>query len=303
MKTKKLILINGSILTFTSLILRSIGISFSIYISNKIGSTQVGIFELLMSIYMFFTTFALSGINLACTRIVTENIADGKLDSIKLTVRKCLLFSCFFGTFSSFILCISAPFLSKIVLHNQVSNIVFYIISLSLPFVSMSSCLNGYFLAIRKAFKSAVVQILEQIVKIAIISFLISKLLPSNVDFAITSLVIGTSISEIISFCTLYFLYFTERNKFQTYRYTNPNLSKKILRISMPVAVTSYIRSFLSSLKQTLIPLTLQKSGLSNQESLSFYGIINGMVFPVILFPNILITAFSRIAHSRIFIF
>lgn len=303
MKTKKLILVNGIILTFTSLILRTIGISFSIYISNKIGSTAVGIFELLMSVYSFFVTFALSGINLACVRIVTDDLAYEKINNIKFTVKKCLLYSCSFGVTSSFILCLFAPFLSRVVLHSQVSNVVFYVISISLPFVSMSSSLNGYFLAVRKANKNAIIQVLEQIIKIAIILFLFNKLLPKNVDFAIRFLVIGTSISEIISFLTLYFLYKIDQNKLRTFRYEDTNLSQKILRISIPVAVTSYIRSFLSSIKQILIPLSLQNAGLSNYEALSFYGTINGMVFPVILFPNILITAFSRITCSRIFAF
>ena len=300
MKTKKLLLINGSILTFTSLILRSITLFFGIYISNKIGSTAIGIFELLMSIYAFFVTFALSGLNLACTRIITDNLATGNLNIIKQTTHKCMLFSCFFGTFSSFMLCLFATFFSKSILHNQVSFIVFYIISISLPFVSMSSSLNGYFLAVRKVFKSAVIQALEQIIKITLIVFLINRFIQTSVDYVIMSLVIGTTISEIISFCMLYILYIKDIKNFSHSRYVSNGISKEILRISIPVAVTSYIRSFLSSIKQILIPLSLQKTGLSQFESLSFYGIINGMVFPVILFPNILITAFSRITYSRI---
>ncbi len=300
MKTKKLLLINGSILTFTSLILRSITLFFGIYISNKIGSTAIGIFELLMSIYAFFVTFALSGLNLACTRIITDNLATGNLNIIKQTTHKCMLFSCFFGTFSSFMLCLFATFFSKSILHNQVSFIVFYIISISLPFVSMSSSLNGYFLAVRKVFKSAVIQALEQIIQITLIVFLINRFIQTSVDYVIMSLVIGTTISEIISFCMLYILYIKDIKKFSHSRYVSNGISKEILRISIPVAVTSYIRSFLSSIKQILIPLSLQKAGLSQFESLSFYGIINGMVFPVILFPNILITAFSRITYSRI---
>lgn len=302
LKKKNLFFINGSILTFTSLILRSIGMSFSIYISNKIGSEATGVFELVMSIYLFFVTFASSGLNLACTRLVTEDIACGKKENVKSTVKKCLLFSAFFGSISSFTLCIVAPYLSKVILHNQVSSLPFYAISISLPFVSMSSCINGYFSAVRHVFKSAIVQIFEQIVKITFISFLISRFLPLTVDFAIISLVLGTTISEVSSFCALYILYKFEKRKLINYRYEPNNLSKKILHISMPVAITSYIKSGLSSVKQILIPISLEKSGLSCSEALSFYGMINGMVFPVILFPNILIGAFSRFTYSRIFL-
>ncbi len=293
LRKKSLFFINGILLTFTSLILRLIGMSFSIYISNKIGSKATGVFELVMSIYMFFVTFALSGINLACTRVVTEDIANGSNENVKATVKKCLLYSLFFGSISSLAICILAPFLSNVILHNQVSSLPFYAISISLPFVAMSSCINGYFSAVRHVAKSAFVQILEQIIKIFSISFLISRFMPSTVDFTIISLVLGDSLSEIISFLILYFLYRLEKRKLIDYRYSPSKLSKKILSISMPVAITSYIKSGLSSLKQILIPISLEKYGLGCSDALSFYGMINGMAFPVILFPNLLIMAFS----------
>lgn len=296
MKKIKFFLINGIILTCTTLILRTIGMFFNIYISNKIGSESVGVFELVMSVYFFFVTFSLSGINLACIRIVSEELAYGNDTNIKSATRKCLFFSLAFGLFSGLTLFIFAPYISSTFLHNKVSCFPFYVISLSLPFVSMSSCINGYFSAIRQVKKTAFVQILEQIIKISIICFLLSLLAPESVDFAIISLVVGEAISEACSFFILYFLYkLNQRNLKQTRSSVKCNFSKKILRISVPVAITSYIRSGLSTIKQLLIPLRLEKSGLSCKEALSQYGLINGMVFPLLLFPNIVITTFANL--------
>lgn len=75
----KKFLINGLVLTFTSLIMRSIAIIFNIYISNKIGAEAVGLFSLVMSIYLFFVTIATSGLNLACTYLVAEQFARKEL--------------------------------------------------------------------------------------------------------------------------------------------------------------------------------------------------------------------------------
>ena len=66
-------------LTFTSLIMRSIAMIFNIYISNKIGAEAVGLFSLVMSIYLFFVTIATSGLNLACTYLVAEQFARKEL--------------------------------------------------------------------------------------------------------------------------------------------------------------------------------------------------------------------------------
>ena len=55
--------------------MRTIGMFFNVYISNKIGTEAIGIYQLIMSVYMFAITLANSGINLATTRIVSEQQA------------------------------------------------------------------------------------------------------------------------------------------------------------------------------------------------------------------------------------
>jgi len=56
----KLFIINGILLTCTSVIMRLVGMAFGVYISKKIGSEAVGVFGLIMSVYMFSITVATS---------------------------------------------------------------------------------------------------------------------------------------------------------------------------------------------------------------------------------------------------
>src|SRR5699024_6105162 len=42
-----------------------------------------------------------------------------------------------------------------------------------------------------------------------------------------------------------------------------------------------------------IIPTRLEKSGISCSNALSQYGIINGMIMPVITFPTVLIASYS----------
>ena len=71
----KVFLLNGILLTITGLVMRTIGMFFNVYISNKIGTEAIGIYQLIMSVYMFSVTLANSGIHLATTRIVSEQEA------------------------------------------------------------------------------------------------------------------------------------------------------------------------------------------------------------------------------------
>lgn len=266
---------------------------FNVYISNKIGTEAIGVFQLIMSIYMLFITLGSSGINLATTRIISEQMAYGLESEIKIALKKCILYSLFVSTFSCIFLFLFSPVISTYWLHSKVSSIPLKIIAISLPFISLSSCINGYFSALRNVKKTAITQIFEQILKIFIITFLMNYFMPSGIEYACNSLVLGSTISEIISFLLLFFFYKLDVRKKKNISITNNNYTKQILKITLPIAFTSYIRSGLSTLKQILIPISLEKSGLSCQRALSQYGIINGMVIPLILFPCTFISSFS----------
>lgn len=248
-----------------------------------------------MSVYMLFVCFASSGVNLATSRIVSEQMAYGKEDGMKVAVRKCINYSLFMGTVSAVLLFLFAPFISTYWLHSKVSYIPLRIIAVSLPFLSVSSSINGYFSAIRNVKKTALSQVLGQIVQIYFVSFFINYFLPSGIEYACISLVLGSTISEIASFLLLSFSYKREVRKKKCIMNRGDNYTKQILRITLPIAFTSYVRSGLSTLKQILIPIRLEKSGISCEKALAQYGMINGMAMPLIMFPCSFISSFSML--------
>ena len=104
-------------------------------------------------------------------------------------------------------------------------------------------------------------------------------------------------LSEIISFVYIYIVYLLDKKKYEksTQTILNGNYNKRILRISIPIAITSYIRSGLTTLKQIIIPSSLEKSGINCSASLASYGIISGMALPIIMFPDILVKSFASL--------
>ena len=295
MKLIKTFLINGIILTTTSLILRCIGMFFNAYISQKIGAEAVGLYSLVMSIYGFAVTISLSGINLATTKIVAEELATGNNGNVRKVVKKCLIFSLFFSCTASLLLITFSPIICRVWLHNRISCVPFYIISTSLPFISMSSCFMGYFSAVRNTIKPASDEILEQILKVTLISSLLKHFMPCGLEYICISLILGNIISEVASFIYIYMLYKFDKRKFDGYSPTRALFDKRILKITIPIGLTSFIRSGLSTLKQILIPLGFEKSGNTSKQALSNYGLISGMAMPLILFPNTIVLAFSSL--------
>ena len=295
MKTLKIFVLNTLILLFSSVILQVIGMFFNIYISNTIGEEAVGVFSLVMSVYMFGITLASAGINISATRVVSEELACKNETDAKKVAQRCVLFSLIFGVCASLIFFVFADFITIHCLHNRISKNVIYLICIALPFISMSSAINGYFTAVRRVYKNAFAKFFEEFVKIACSAILLKSFMPDGIDYACYSLILADVISEITSFLHLYILYLRDkRGSLEESRYKDlESYNKRILRITIPVALTSYLRSGLSTIKQLIIPSSLQRSGMNSSNSLIAYGIVHGMAMPIIMFPVSLITSAS----------
>ena len=297
MKTLKLFIFNTLILLFSSIILQIIGMFFNIYISNTIGEEAVGVFTLVMTVYLFGITLASAGINISATRIVAEELASNNEVGAKKAAQRCIFFSLVFGISASIIFFLGSDFIVKTCLNNHISKNVIYLICIALPFISMSSAVNGYFTAVRRVYKNAIAKFFEEFVKIVCTAFLLSTLMPSGINYACYSLILADVISEVLYFIYLYSLYkLDKRKELVESRFKDlDSYNKRILRITIPVALTSYLRSGLSTIKQLIIPSSLQKSGMNSSNSLIAYGIVNGMAMPIIMFPVILVTSFSSL--------
>ena len=275
MRKAKLFFINGIILTITALAMRGIGLVFNIYVANKVGSEAIGIFSLIMSVYSFAITVATSGLGIACTCIVSEEFAKKNYINGLKAVKTCILFAIFLGLASSFLVIIFAPIISSTWLKSSVSEMPIYLISLGLPLISVSSVIGGYFSSVEKPYNSAISQILETSVKIIVSIFLLYINNNKDVESICISLILADVISEIFSFSLNIIFYLIDRRKYISKRSLPMQMKRKIFKIAFPISITSCIRSGLSSLKQFLIPIRLELSGVSYSLAVSNYGLIS----------------------------
>ena len=89
---KGTLLKNAIILTVTSFILRSLGMFLRSYMSNKIGAEGMGLYQLIISIYVLATTLVTAGISTAITKLISDAYAKNESESkIKKIMQKALL--------------------------------------------------------------------------------------------------------------------------------------------------------------------------------------------------------------------
>ncbi|MBQ8818429.1 MAG: polysaccharide biosynthesis protein [Clostridia bacterium] len=306
-------MLNGMLLAIVALIMRTVAVAFNVYISNKIGAVAMGLFSLISTVYGFGITFATSGINLATTRLIAQAIGDSNTDldireseeksaKINCILKRCVIYSLVFGSIATVVLYTFADEIGINILRDERTVRSLKVLALTFIPIATSSVLSGYFSAVRRVYKNAVIQILGQGIKIYACIAFISLLGAKDTESACLSVVCGGALAEILSFAIGLLLFFIKRpKKKQALTDTEKkSTTKDVIANALPLALSAYMRSALVTIEHILIPLGLEKSGSSRDMSLAAYGIVGSMVFPLVLFPSAISASFAGLLIPEI---
>ena len=292
-------LANGALMTSVALLLRGLAVAFNAYITKKIGAEALGLYTLLGSVYSFALTLALSGINLTTTRLVSDGLGEKSNIKVRISMRKCICYALFFGVLSSIALLSFAETLSLNVLKDARVIKPLRLCAATLPLISLSACFNGYFTAVRRVYKNAISQITEQLARMLFCITLLNFFFGKDMESCCIALVLGGALAEMLSFCISLFFFVFDRKTIgantteKLPKNTEKKITKKMLSIGLPLALSTYFRSALLTIEHILIPIGIEKSGSNRAESLVAYGTLQSMVMPLVLFPSAIIHSFS----------
>lgn len=302
MRRKKLI-INAIIMTFSTIIFGFVSMAFRVYLSHKIGTEGMGLFQLIMSVYMMAVTFSCAGIRIAITRLVAEQVGKGNQGAIKSIVNKGCLYSLFFSLTASIILFNYAEYVSVEFLKDPRAINSLKILSYGLPFIGISSCLNGYFYGAREVVKSVSAEIIEQFVMMGVVVLAVNLFTDTSVENVCALISVGFALGNIISTIYAYLLCSLKTQPLNRNIVCMKRSKCKMMditKIALPVASSSYIQSGLRTIEDILIPNALRMSGTSVVTSLSIFGMIKGMALPIINFPAVFLSSFATLIIPEI---
>ncbi len=285
---------NAILLSAAALLIRTVGVSFQVYISNRAGAEAMGLFSLLSGVYGFALTLATSGIHLGVTRLVIDAIGENKRERVPAAMRRATAYALCFGVLAALLLFLFAEKIGTHWLKDVRTVSSLRLLAFTLPLISLSSAWSGYFTAVRRPYKNAAVQVLEQAFKIGATMYLLSVWIGGGVEDTCCALVLGGALAEVLSFVVDLTLYLLDKKKsFAAKKLPAQGEGRKLLSITLPIALTAYVRSALLTIQQILIPEGLRNSGVSHSAALIAYGSIQSMALPIILYPAALISSFS----------
>ncbi len=282
---------NTVVLVATSLILRTVGMVFRVWQADKIGSQGMGLYQLIFSVYMLAATFSTAGVSTAVTRLVADNEPKGER-AVKSVMRAATLVTMAVAAVSVFAVYVFAKPIAVHFLKDARAIPAIKILSFSLPFMGMSSCFRGYFIARRKTLQPSLVQLLEQAVRIAVVVGCVTAWAHKGLTYTAAAVLLGDTVAEIVSFLINWLLYVKDRRKMPTGTELS-GVFKKVMHIAVPITGTCYLGSVLHTVESLLVPLKLTVFHGSKGRGLELFGAIRGMALPTLFFPASFLSSLS----------
>lgn len=293
---KRIFYKNTAVMTSCSLILRLLGILFRIIVSNRIGAEGMGLYQLVYSVYVLGTTFAVGGLVTAVTRIAAQRLATGDQPGLDRLMQVCTRISWIVGGVSALLLYGGAPIISQLIGDNRGETSI-ALCGIALPFIGVSASLKGYFLARRKAWPPCLSQIVEQIARIGSILWMLVAVWDGSLEQACVIIILGDALSETTACVYLLIAYRKDRKHGFTNTTPSANASvstlRPLLHIALPLTAGRYLTTALRTVENLLVPARLSLYTRSDALALSQFGAVKGMALPLIFFPSALLMTIS----------
>lgn len=190
------------------------------------------------------------------------------------------------------IILFSADFIASTLLKEPKAALILIAMALTLPFVSISSVLKGYFAGKQNMMPHATSNIIEQIIRLIIIIIILPILMQKSVMHAVIGLILLTIISEISSIIVFFFFLPKHINLHTNLRPTK-DITKNILDISLPTVSSRIVGNIGYFFEPIILTNLLLISGYSNSYILAEYGAYNAYSISLLTMPSFFIAAIA----------
>lgn len=278
-----IILIIGGFLT------KILGMFIKIVMTRLLGTKGIGTYMLISPTFTLLIGLASLGMPVAISKLVAEDKRNNK-NLVFSSIPIVMIINIIIMATLIFI----SPFIAEKLLNEPKTYYALLAIGMVLPFISISSILRGYFFGKEKMIPHVVSNITEDLVRLIILSIGIPYFLQRGIEYAMAFIVLSNIASELTSIFILFF--FLPKNFKITKKDIKPikNNIKEIMNIGLPTTGSRLIGSIGYFLEPIILTYALLKIGLTNDQIITEYGIINGYIMPLLLLPSFFTMAISQ---------
>lgn len=277
---KKNSFVEGTVIaTVFIFLVKILGMLYVVPFYSIVGSRGAALYSYAYNIYLIFLSISSAGIPNAISKLISEYETLGYLEAKTRTYKISKKIISLLSILSFILLFIFAKPIAHLIIGdmtggNTINDIAFVIrcVSVSILVVPFLSITKGYLQGHKIMTPSSVSQLIEQVVRIAIMllgSYLIYKVFNGTLTLAVGISLLGAFFGALVA--DLYLLIKIKHNKkdlhldkqYKKDSITNKEIIKKIASYSIPIIIINLITNVYSSTDMILVSRTIQHLGYS----------------------------------------
>lgn len=276
-----------AVVTIFSIITRTLGFFFRVFLSRKLGAEGLGIFQMASSILGLFLTLVSSGIPLATAKQVSKYLSSNDYAKKYKTVSSALIIAIVVSVIASFIIFALKSFWNIVLTDSRAVEILIILIP-SVLTSAVYSVFRGALWGHSDYFNCGLTELIEQIIRFALTFIFLLNI--TDMFVAAKYSAIAFNITCLFSAVIVMFIYFKRgRLNFKIGEYKN------IFKSALPVTGIRVANSFVQPLTTLIIPNMLVVCGYAANEAISSFGVVMGMTFPMLFVPMSVVGSISMV--------
>lgn len=273
----------AAILTASTLIVKIVGLLFSVPLMNLVDPKSMGYFNAAYDIFAVFLMLSTAGLPIAVSRMVGTAYSQGRRKEADrvFSVAFWLFFA--IGLAGCLVMFLGSEQIAALT-GSPGANYAIMALAPTLFFVSVMSALRGYFQGRSSMTPTAVSQTIEAIGKVIIgigLAVYILQVYENSDDWAVVGAIIGVSVSSCLGtiYLSIYKIRQKRRDSRDDWGSDETSASKQELLISLvkfavPITIGSCFLSFLDMIDGTVMMNRLQAGGFTQIQADSMRGIL-----------------------------
>ena len=296
------------VLTGVSFLCRAIGFFYRMFISQTFGEAGMGIFQLTSPVMSLAYSLCCAGFQTSISRFAASR-SDDPRSSIRFLLTGLALTGMLSAVFSILIYGCSDFLAASIILEPRTAPLL-RLMALSFPFSAIHCCMNGYYYGMKKAEIPAILQLIEQLLRVGSVYLLAVFFITNGTEPPLAVTAAGAAIAECGSALLSLFIILPCFSKIRTHAaksifqaarsLTFRKSASLLLSMAIPLSFSRIIVNLLQSVEHIYIPEMLRAYGYTTEESLALFGVLTGMALTVIFLPSSLVNSISVLLLPRI---
>lgn len=275
-----ILLIGGFITKILGMIIRVITTRF-------IGIYGMSLYNLIMPTFSLIVSICIFALPTSISKLVSSS----KYQSKKIG-KSAFYIVLTINLFLISLITLFSTFISDNLLHEPLTKPLLICSLVTIPFISISSIIKGYFYGKQNMVPSTISNIFEQVIRLVLIFLFLPKIVSFNTFYGIIFIILLNIVSECLSIVIMY-LFLPEKISFENITYDH-DCTKDILRISVPSVSSKIIGNISYFFEPIIITTLLLYLGVNKDYIVLEYGLYNSFAISLLLIPSFFINAISQ---------